>query len=244
MPSREAYKGMNQIPHLLIVEDDELVQSLMGAYLRRDGFAITLAATGREMLASIDSERIDLVLLDLNLPDEDGLSLARRVRARSGLPIIAITAREGKSDRPAALEAGVDDCLTKPFDPDELVLRARNLLGRAETSDSPLTRSEVYAFAGWTLDMDARAVSNPDGGPVAFTRAEMNLLAALVKAPNRILSRTHLLDAVSHDADSPADRLIDVLISRIRKKIEPNPRKPVMVTTVVGCGYKFSATVN
>jgi len=234
---------MSQPPHLLIVEDDELVQSLMGAYLQRDGFAISLALTGKEMLASIDSERIDLVLLDLNLPDEDGLSLARQVRARSDLPIIVITARKGKSDRLAALEVGADDYLTKPFDPDELVLRVRNILGRTGNSDGPSARSEVYRFAGWVLDMDARSVTSPGGDAVAFTRAELNLLAALVKAPNRVLSRGHLLDAVSHDADSPTDRLIDVLVSRIRKKIEPEPKKPTLLTTVVGCGYKFSVPV-
>ena len=234
---------MGKIPHLLIVEDDELVQSLMGAYLQRDGFTISLAATGKEMLAAIDTEHIDLVLLDLGLPDEDGLSLARQVRARSDLPIIVITARKGKSDRLAALEVGADDYLTKPFDPDELVLRVRNILGRAGTAEAPSIRSEIYRFEGWSLDMDARAVIAPDGEHVAFTRAELNLLAALVKAPNRVLTRAHLLDAVSHDAASPTDRLIDVLVSRIRKKIEPEPKAPQFITTVVGCGYKFSRPV-
>ena len=234
---------MGKIPHLLIVEDDELVQSLMGAYLQRDGFTISLAATGKEMLAAIDTEHIDLVLLDLGLPDEDGLSLARQVRARSDLPIIVITARKGKSDRLAALEVGADDYLTKPFDPDELVLRVRNILGHAGTVEAPSIRSEIYRFEGWSLDMDARAVIAPDGEHVAFTRAELNLLAALVKAPNRVLTRAHLLDAVSHDADSPTDRLIDVLVSRIRKKIEPEPKAPQFITTVVGCGYKFSPPV-
>ena len=234
---------MGKIPPLLIVEDDELVQSLMGAYLQRDGFTISLAATGKEMLAAIDTEHIDLVLLDLGLPDEDGLSLARQVRARSDLPIIVITARKGKSDRLAALEVGADDYLTKPFDPDELVLRVRNILGRAGTVEAPSIRSEIYRFEGWSLDMDARAVIAPDGEHVAFTRAELNLLAALVKAPNRVLTRAHLLDAVSHDAASPTDRLIDVLVSRIRKKIEPEPKAPQFITTVVGCGYKFSRPV-
>ncbi|MBT6883927.1 MAG: response regulator transcription factor [Rhodospirillaceae bacterium] len=234
---------MGKIPHLLIVEDDELVQSLMGAYLQRDGFTISLAATGKEMLAAIDTEHIDLVLLDLGLPDEDGLSLARQVRARSDLPIIVITARKVKSDRLAALEVGADDYLTKPFDPDELVLRVRNILGRAGTVEAPSIRSEIYRFEGWSLDMDARAVIAPDGEHVAFTRAELNLLAALVKAPNRVLTRAHLLDAVSHDAASPTDRLIDVLVSRIRKKIEPEPKAPQFITTVVGCGYKFSRPV-
>jgi len=234
---------MANAPHLLIVEDDELVQSLMGAYLQREGFTISLAATGKEMLAAIDTERIDLVLLDLGLPDEDGLSLARQVRARSELPIIVITARKAKSDRLAALEVGADDYLTKPFDPDELVLRVRNILGRTSNAEMPKKRSESYRFNDWCLDMDARTVTNPENESIPFTRAEFNLLAALLKAPNRVLSRGHLLDAVSHDADSPTDRLIDVLVSRIRKKIEPDPKRPQIITTVVGCGYKFSAVI-
>ncbi|MBT6094488.1 MAG: response regulator transcription factor [Rhodospirillaceae bacterium] len=231
-------------PHLLIVEDDELVQSLMGAYLRRDGFDVSLASTGKEMLAAIDSEPIDLVLLDLNLPDEDGLSLARQVRARSSLPIIVITARREKSYRIAALEIGADDYLTKPFDPDELVLRVRNLVGRSNGGDGPMPIQETHRFNGWEICIDSRSVLNPDGDNVSFTRAEFNLLAALVKAPNRVLTRTYLLDAVSHDADSPTERLIDVLISRIRKKIEPVPRRPQHIVTVVGCGYKFSPVVD
>ena len=119
--------------HLLIVEDDELVQSLLAAYMQNEGFKVSLAANGKEMLACIDSESIDLILLDLGLPDEDGLVLARQVRARSSLPIIVLTARKEQKDRLAALEIGADDYLTKPFDPEELVLRVRNMLGRTDS---------------------------------------------------------------------------------------------------------------
>ncbi|MEK9752147.1 MAG: response regulator transcription factor [Rhodospirillaceae bacterium] len=227
-------------PRLLIVEDDELVQSLLGAYLRRDGFEISLAATGREMLAAIDSETIDLVLLDLTLPDEDGLSLARQVRARSDLPIVVITTRKGKSDRTAALAIGADDYLTKPFDPDELPARVRNLIGRGQRRDRVNAQNAIHGFDGCRVNLEARTVTAPDDQPVDFTRAEFNLLAALVKSPDRVLTRAYLLDAVSHDADSPTERLIDVLISRIRRKIEPDTRKPRYITTVVGCGYKFT----
>ncbi len=229
---------------LLIVEDDEMVQALLAAYLLREGFAISLAMTGKEMLACVDSEKIDLILLDLGLPDEDGLTLARQVRARSHLPIIVLTARQGKSDRLAALEVGADDYMTKPFDPEELILRIRNLLGRtaqSEAGEKLDARSEIYHFNNWRMDLTAHTVTNPNDATVPFTRAEFNLLAALIKAPNRVLSRAYLLDAVSQDADSPTDRLIDVLISRIRKKIESNPRRPEIITTVLGCGYKFSA---
>ncbi|NQU61508.1 MAG: response regulator transcription factor [Rhodospirillales bacterium] len=232
--------------HLLIVEDDELVQSLLAAYMQNEDFKVSLAATGKEMLACIDSETIDLVLLDLGLPDEDGLVLARQVRARSSLPIIVLTARKEQKDRLAALEIGADDYLTKPFDPEELVLRVRNLLGRSEsgaTNEALKERTEIFKFEGWTLDAGGHSLTGPKDKNVSLTRAEFNLLASLARAPNRVLSRDYLLDAVSQDADAPTDRLIDVLVSRVRKKIEKNPKKPEIITTVIGCGYKFSVQV-
>jgi len=233
------------IKHLLIVEDDELVQSLLAAYIQNAGFKVSLAANGKEMLACIDSETIDLVLLDLGLPDEDGLVLARQVRARSSLPIIVVTARKDQKDRLAALEIGADDYLTKPFDPEELVLRVRNILGRAGGGGDEAQRekTELFQFDGWSLDTGCHNLSGPEDKKTELTRAEFNLLAALVKAPNRVLSRDYLLDAVSQDADAPTDRLIDVLVSRVRKKIEKNPKKPEIIITVIGCGYKFSAKV-
>ena len=232
--------------HLLIVEDDELVQSLLAAYMQNEDFKVSLAATGKEMLACIDSEPIDLVLLDLGLPDEDGLVLARQVRARSSLPIIVLTARKEQKDRLAALEIGADDYLTKPFDPEELVLRVRNLLSRTDQGPSEEAlreRTEIFRFEDWALDAGAHSLTGPEDDKIPLTRAEFNLLAALARAPNRVLSRDYLLDAVSQDADAPTDRLIDVLVSRVRKKIEKNPKKPEIITTVVGCGYKFSAEI-
>ena len=217
--------------------------------MQNDGFKVSLAATGKEMLAYIDSEAIDPVLLDLGLPDEDGLVLARQVRARSSLPIIVVTARKEQKDRLAALEIGADDYLTKPFDPEELTLRVRNILGRAgdgsntNAEEALRERTEVFKFLGWTLDAGGHSLTGPDGDKVTLTRAEFNLLTSLARAPNRVLSRDYLLDAVSQDADAPTDQLIDVLISRVRKKIEPNPKKPEIITTVVGCGYKFSARI-
>ena len=217
--------------------------------MQNDGFKVSLAATGKEMLACIDSEAIDLVLLDLGLPDEDGLVLARQVRARSSLPIIVVTARKEQKDRLAALEIGADDYLTKPFDPEELTLRVRNILGRAgdgsntNAEEALRERTEVFKFLGWTLDAGGHSLTGPDGDKVTLTRAEFNLLTSLARAPNRVLSRDYLLDAVSQDADAPTDRLIDILISRVRKKIEPNPKKSEIITTVVGCGYKFSARI-
>lgn len=230
---------------VLIVEDDLMVQALLAAHLQNLDYDVSLASTGKEMLACIDSERINIILLDLGLPDEDGLTLTRQVRARSDIPIIVLMVWQGKSDKIAALELGADDYLTKPFDPDELLLRRRNILDRSLSSNEVNNEknSETYHFSGWVVDMKSREVESPDGENVIFTRAEFNLLVALIKAPNRVLNRSQLLDAISQDADSPTDRLIDVLISRIRKKIELNPRKPELIITVQGCGYKFSASL-
>ncbi|MBT3552654.1 MAG: response regulator transcription factor [Rhodospirillaceae bacterium] len=230
--------------HLLIVEDDELVQSLLAAYMKGEGYKVSCAGSGKEMLATLNTEKIDLILLDLGLPDEDGLTLTRQIRARSSIPIIVITARRGREDRLAALELGADDYLTKPFDPEELVLRVHNILGRAKDGggDGGGARLEanVIESGGWKIDGGARSVTSPGGQDITLTAAEFNLLAALAKAPNRVLSRDYLLDAVSRNDDAPSDRLIDVLISRVRKKIEDEPKKPKFIITVAGSGYKFS----
>jgi len=229
--------------HLLIVEDDELVQSLLAAYLRAENFKVSYASTGKEMLATMNSEAIDLILLDLGLPDEDGLTLTRQVRARSNVPIVVITARKVREDRLTALELGADDYLTKPFDPEELVLRLHNLLNRpgADSSSSSAIRShDILEYDGWRIDIGGHTVTSPAGGDVILTNAEFNLFAALAKAPNRVLSRDYLLDAISRDDDTPSDRLIDVLISRVRKKVEEDAKKPRLIVTVPGCGYKFT----
>ncbi len=231
--------------HLLIVEDDEIVQSLLAAYLKAENFKVSYASTGKEMLAIMNSETIDLILLDLGLPDEDGLTLTRQVRARSSLPIIVITARKSREDRLAALELGADDYLTKPFDPEELVLRVHNLLDRAVTNTAASTSTTVRSqdsleYDGWRIDISGHTVTSPGGDDVTLTNTEFNLFAALAKAPNRLLSRNYLLDAISRDDDAPSDRLIDVLISRVRKKVEEDAKKPRLIMTVPGCGYKFT----
>ena len=160
--------------HLLIVEDDEFVLSLLGAYLQSGGFKVSLASSGREMLAMLDKDPVNLVLLDLSLPDEDGLALLRQVRARSSVPLIVLTGRKANDDRITALELGADDYLTKPCDPREISLRIQNLLDRAGAGDStgdPREHRDVLHFNDWTLDVSGHAMLNPDGEDVPLTPA-------------------------------------------------------------------------
>ena len=229
--------------HILLVEDDELTRNLLKAYLEKEAFTVSTASDGQEMIALLDRENFDLVFLDLNLPDEDGLSLARRLRAKSAVPLIVLTSRQSQQDRIAALEIGADDYVTKPFDPLELVLRARNLLGRSGGPSDAAT-NDSRSFAGWTLNLDARILINDSGAVVSLTRTEFNLLAAMAAAPRRVLSRDHLLDAIARGSDSPSDRTVDVTVSRLRRKIERDPRSPGIIVTVPGLGYMFSADVS
>lgn len=229
--------------HLLIVEDDEFVRQLVAAYLEKEGYRLSVAGSAKAMHEILDREKIDLILLDLGLPDEDGLTLIRQLRTRSTVPIVVLTARQTRDDRIAALEIGADDYVNKPVDPQELTLRIANLLRRssAAKSEDP-QKHDVLAFGGWSLDVSANVLRAPDGVEIVLTRAEFDILTALARAPNRVLSRDFLLDAISRDGDSPGDRVIDVMISRLRKKLGDDPRHAVLIQTVTGRGYRLSVS--
>lgn len=237
---------MSTPPHVVVAEDDPFVQELLAAHLRSAGFRATAVATGHELLSTLDSAPTNVVLLDLGLPDEDGLVLMRQIRARSSIPVVVLTARKSREDRISALELGADDYLTKPCDPAELVLRLRNLLNRyaGPREHGRKARSEVLRFRSWTMDLAARTVTDAAGTEISLSRSEFNLLSALARAANRVMSRGQLLDAICQYDSAPSERMIDVLIARLRRKLEANARKPEIIKTVVGLGYKFSVDVS
>lgn len=231
--------------HLLIVEDERMVLGLLGLHLRNEGYVVSLACSGKEMFGILEKEAVDLILLDLNLPDEDGLVLARRVRRRSTVPIIVLTARKNMDDRISALEIGVDDYMVKPYEPRELLLKVHNMINRSKGGLSAnLLVADVVRFGDWTLDIPGRSLTGKTRGEVNLTPGEFNILAALAQAQNRALSRDQLLDAISRDNDAPSDRAVDIVVSRLRKKIEKDPKASRLILTITGYGYKLASKVS
>lgn len=232
--------------HLVIAEDDEFVQQLLAVYFQHEGFRVSLAGSGEELLTTLEEGSVDLILLDLGLPDEDGLVLIRKIRFRSTIPIVILTGRQEHEDRISALEMGADDYLTKPCDPKELVLRVQNLLNRSSANPlGAMTHQSPprVSFEGWILNLSSRTLRNSTGNEVHLSRTEFNLLAALVIAAHRVLSRAQLLDAISQHDSSPSERMIDVIVARLRRKLEPDPKNPRIIRTIIGVGYKFAAMI-
>ncbi len=234
---------MTRTPHILLVEDDRETAALVSRFLRSHDFRAKAVANGRDMDAALRDNRFDLVVLDLMLPGEDGLSLCRRLRATSAMPIIMLTARSEEIDRILGLEMGADDYLAKPFNPRELLARIRAVLRRSGAPSPTEAEAVVITFAGWKLDKSVRRLFNPAGERVALTSAELDLLLAFCDRPRRVLSRDQLLDLTQGREAGPFERSIDVLVSRLRQKMESNPREPELIQTVRASGYMFSPDV-
>ena len=230
-------------PHILIVDDDREIRDLLSKYLKKHELRVDTAGDGREMRKILEVSRIDLVILDLMLPGEDGLSLCRSLRENSGVPVIMLTALGEETDRIVGLEMGADDYLAKPFNPRELLARIRAVLRRAGAGDQPAADADVLVFATWRLDMVRRELRSSDGVLQPLTAGEYDLLVAFAQHPNRVLSRDQLLDLTKGRAAVPFDRSIDVQLSRLRRKIEPDPADPTLIQTVRGGGYVFSCSV-
>lgn len=236
---------METQPNILLVDDDREIRSLLGEYLDANGFRTHSAADGAGMWRILDSARIDLIVLDLTLPGEDGLTLCRNLRARSSLPVIMLTARSEPLDRILGLEMGADDYMPKPFEPRELLARIRNVLRRTQALPPNLEppSAQRLCFAGWALDLTARHLLSPQNTVVMLSGAEFRLLKIFLERPNRILNRDQILNLIhGRDAD-PFDRSIDLQVSRLRQKLGEDAKAPALLKTVRNEGYVLATSV-
>lgn len=237
--------AMDTKDRILIVDDDPEICQLLVDYLIRQGFDAVPARNGREMGQALERHAIDLVVLDLMLPDTDGLTLCRDLRARSNLPVLMLSARGEEADRIVGIEMGADDYLVKPFSPRELLARIKGILRRTRALP-PNLRPEVQrclVFAGWSLDTATRLLTGPDRVVTPLSGAEYRLLRILLDHPNRVLNRDQLVELIHGREAEPYDRAIDVQISRLRQRLQDDGREPRLIKTVRGEGYVLSAAV-
>lgn len=228
---------------ILIVEDDPEIGNLLALTMQESGMHPTVAVDGRMMQALLRNNSFDLIILDVMLPGEDGLSICKRVRSEKTIPIILLTALGEEVDRIVGLEVGADDYITKPFSPREVVARVRSLLRRASYGLTSGVGQRKMRFDGWTIDPMRRQLHDPANARVALTTTEFDLLLAFCRNPGRIITREELLQLTHAGLAGPIERSIDVHISRLRQKIEADPREPVLLQTVRLGGYTFTAIV-
>ena len=227
--------------HILIVEDEAITRTKLAGYFESEGYRVTAVGSAKEMRLMLSQEDVSMLLLDINLPDESGLLLAREVRAKSNMGIVLVTGKTDDIDRIVGLEIGADDYVTKPFNARELLARVTNLLRRIhDHSETPIQHKSIYHFDGLVLDASRRHLLGRDQQEVKLTRAEFELLLVFMAHPNQMLNRDRLLSQVTHRSWDPNDRTIDVLIMRLRRKLERDYKHPTLFTTVHGEGYLFS----
>jgi DNA-binding response OmpR family regulator len=231
--------AMERADHVLVVDDDAEIRKLLGEYLERNGFRVSLATDGAEMRRALERSRPDLVVLDLMLPGESGLTLCRDLRVESSLPVIMLTARAEEVDRIVGLEMGADDYVPKPFDPRELVARVRSVLRRTAAAGRAEIGAERVRIGRCVLDIAAHRLTDEAGVEVAMSPLEFDLLKALAEHPNRALSRERILNLNQPREWDPLDRSVDLRVMRLRKKIEPDPEHPRFIRTVRHEGYIF-----
>lgn len=227
--------------HILVVDDDARIRQMLLTYFEQEGYRVTAVAEGRAMRESLQRHAIDIILLDLVLPGEDGLALARDVRSRSDVPIIMLTGRDDVVDRIVGLEVGADDYVAKPFHLRELLARLRTVLRRrlpaaAARSDEV----EVLKFEGWRLDLSRRQLMTSEGLEIELTTGEFDILAVMARHPGRVFSRETLMDLTRGRMLEAFDRTIDAQVARLRKKVEHDPKKPALIKSVRGVGYVFT----
>ncbi len=230
--------------HLLLVDNEASIREPLAKYLERQGFRVTPAVDAKAARSSLTSFDIDLVLLDIMMPGEDGLSLCRHISATRGPPVILLTAKTEETDRIAGLDIGADDYVVKPFSPRELVSRVKAVLRRADTIEREVKiAGDSFGFAGWTLKLREQALYDPDGVLVPLSSGEFRMLEILLQRPGQVLSRDQLLDLTRRREGGPFDRAIDNQVSRLRRKIELDAKDPQIIKTIWGGGYRFCADV-
>jgi two-component system OmpR family response regulator len=235
---------MDSISRIAVVEDDPEISRMMVSYMLDHGFEVSAARSGRDLDRVMSDSKIDCVILDVGLPGEDGLSICRRLRGKSSVPIIMVTGRATDTDRIVGLELGADDYLPKPFNPRELLARVRAVMRRSVPAEpAPAETPQTLLFEGWRLDMARRQLFAPDGTPRSLTSGEFNVLALFCQHPRKVMSRDDLLELLHGRAAAVFDRSIDVQISRLRRKIETNLKDPSFIKTVRYGGYFFTPLV-
>lgn len=234
---------MDRAAHILIVDDDGSIRTLLGEYLERNGFQISVAADGRALKEQLRKAAIDLIVLDLMLPGEDGFSLCRRIRAESDTPIIMLTARNHSDDRVHGLELGADDYVAKPFEPRELIARIRGVLRRGKGGERHSGTARDFLFAGWELNLPQRRLLSPEGVLVPLAASEFQLLVIFLEHPQIVLSRDQLIEQCHGREAGPYDRSIDVRVSQLRQRLGDNGREPRLIKTVRSAGYVLATDV-
>ncbi|MFQ2190923.1 response regulator [Aeromonas jandaei] len=237
---------MNQgSTHILVVDDHSEIRDLLKRFLEQHGLRVSCARDGKEMKRLLEEREFDLLVLDLMMPGEDGLTLCRELRAKSSLPIIMLTAMGEETDRIIGLEMGADDYLAKPFNPRELLARIKAVMRRTQADNQPTaeTLTRDLRFDRWLLDINRRELVDEDGVGLSLSTAEFDLLKVFLERPQRVLSRDQLLDLARGREAVAFDRAIDTLVSRLRRKLERDPKNPELIKTIWGGGYMFSADV-
>ena len=232
-----------QADHILVVEDEPITRDQLVSYFEDEGFKVTSTGSGDEVLPLVTDSDVILVLLDIKLPGKDGLTLTREIRAQSDIGIILVTSKQEQIDRILGLESGADDYVTKPFDPRELLSRARNLIRRVHIQQKQRRKNHIRSFEGWQLDLNKRELTAPDGSQTTLSAGEYQLLLAFMEKAGEVMNRDQLMNRIRNREWFPDDRYIDVLVGQLRKKLGERAANAKIIATIHGTGYLFTPEV-
>ena len=234
---------MSEPDHILIVEDEPITREQLVAYFEDEGYRVSSTGSGEEVQKIVENTDVILVLLDIKLPGKDGLTLTREIRAHSDIGIILVTSKQEQIDRILGLESGADDYVTKPFDPRELLSRARNLIRRVQIQQKQRKRNHMRTFDGWSLDLNKRELTTPEGQPIQLSAGEYQLLLAFMEQAGEVMNRDQLMNRIRNREWFPDDRYIDVLVGQLRKKLGERAANAKIIATIHGTGYLFTPEV-